>query len=256
MEWNHAQGQLVRTFLYLEAFRRPATGCFFAGKLVFAACLVGIFVAALSGCASIQVHLGMKVYLAKIPVTSIEISQPKGPGIAPGQKSALAVTVTGADGKTLVTEGAGHGKVMWRDLTVTATVVTVNTKGVISLGKDPRKSDGKMPLVTVTVPSHPDAHAELEIPLRYDYKFSSNFSGSSGSDGMSGTNGTDGMSGSPGSMDPDNPSAGGDGTNGSDGSDGQNGGDGGDAPPVQVLVTLRACLRSLDLISRSHQGGY
>jgi hypothetical protein len=234
------RGNWVARFCTLKPFadRRPAV--FRAGKLVLATCLAGIFVAALSGCASIQVHLGMKVYLAKIPVTSIEISQPKGPGIAPGQKSALAVTVTGADGKTLVTEGAGHGKVMWRDLTVTATVVTVNTKGVISLGKDPRKSDGKMPLVTVTVPSHPDVHAELEIPLRYDYKFSSNFSGSSGSDGISGTNGTDGMSGSPGSMDPDNPSAGGDGTNGGDGSDGQNGGDGGDGPPVQVLVTLRA----------------
>ncbi|MGA9670549.1 MAG: hypothetical protein WBQ94_15160 [Terracidiphilus sp.] len=202
--------------------------------------MVGTLVAALSGCSTIQVHLGMKVYLAKIPVTSIEIGQPKGPGIVPGQKSSLAVTVAGADGKSFVTEGAGHGKVMWRDLAVTATVVTVNTKGVITLAKDPRKSDGKLPLVTVTVPSHPDMHAELEIPLRYDYKFSSNFSGSSGSNGMSGANGTDGMSGSDGSMDPNNPSAGGDGTNGGDGSDGGNGGDGGDAPPVQVLATLRA----------------
>jgi len=220
------------------AAKRPAL--LRAGNAVFAACLAGALLAGLSGCATIQVHLGMKVYLAKTPVTSIEISQPKGPGIAPGQKSSLVVTVTQPDGKTLLTEGAGHGKVMWRDLAVTATVATVNTKGVITLGKDPRKSDGKLPQVTITVPSHPEIHAELDIPLRYDYKFASNFSGSSGSNGSSGTNGTDGTSGSPGSMDPDHPSAGGNGTNGGNGSDGGNGGDGGDAPPVQVLVTLRA----------------
>jgi hypothetical protein len=211
-----------------------------AGKVVLAACAAGIFLVTLSGCAAIQVHLGMKVYLAKTPVTSIEISQPKGPGIAPGQKSSLMVTVTEPDGKTLLTEGAGHGKVMWRDLTVTTTVVTVNTKGVITLGKDPRKSDGKLPQVTITVPSHPDIQAELDIPLRYDYKFVSNFSGSSGTSGLNGSSGTDGSSGSPGSMDPNNPSAGGNGTNGGDGSNGGDGGDGGDAPPVQVLVTLRA----------------
>jgi len=210
------------------------------GKHVFTSCLAGILLAGLSGCASIQVHMGMKVYLAKAAVTSIEISQPKGPGIAPGQKSSLMVTVTQPNGKTLLTEGAGHGKVMWRDLAVTTTVVTVNTKGVIALGNDPRKSDGKLPQVTITVPSHPEIHAELDIPLRYDYKFGSNFSGSSGSNGFSGTNGTDGISGSPGSTDPDHPSAGGNGTNGGNGSDGGNGGDGGDAPPVQVLVTLRA----------------
>jgi len=211
-----------------------------AGEAVFAAWLTGVSLVALSGCASIQAHLGMKVYLAQTPVTSIEISQPKGPGIAPGQKSSLVVTVTEPDGKTLLTEGAGHGKVMWRDLAATATVVTVNTKGQITLGKDPRKSDGKLPQVTITVPSHPEIHAELDIPLRYDYKFVSNFSGSSGSSGFNGTNGTDGMSGSPGSTDPDHPSAGGNGTNGGNGSDGGNGGDGGDAPPVQVVVTLRA----------------
>lgn len=210
------------------------------GKRVLAACAAAIVLVALSGCATIQVHLGLKVNLAKTPVTSIEISQPKGPGIAPGQKSSLVVAVTQPDGKTILTEGAGHGKVMWSDLTVTATVVTVNTKGVITLPKDPRKSDEKLPQVTVTVPSHPDMRAELDIPLRYDYKFVSNFSGSSGSSGINGTSGIDGISGSPGSTDPNNPSPGGNGSNGSNGSDGGNGGDGGDAPPVQVLVTFRA----------------
>ena len=193
----------------------------------------------MSGCAAVQVKLGMKVYLAKTPVTSIEASQPKGPGIGPGQKSPLVVAVTQPDGKVLLTEGAGKGKVMWQDLVVTPTILAVNKKGVITLPKDPRKSDGKMPTVAITVPSHPDIHTELEIPLRYDYAFVSNFSGASGSDGMSGQDGSAGMSGSDGSMDPNNPSAGGDGTNGGDGSDGQDGGNGGDAPPVQVTVTLR-----------------
>jgi hypothetical protein len=36
------------------------------------------------------------------------------------------------DGKVLQTEGAGKGKVLWKDLTVAATVVTANQKGVLS----------------------------------------------------------------------------------------------------------------------------
>lgn len=203
------------------------------------ACLGVVSLLALSGCAALQVKLGMKVYLAKTPVTSIEASQPKGPGIGPGQKSSLMVDVTQPDGKVLQTEGVGKGKVMWSDLLVTATVVTVNKKGVITLPKDPRVSDGKLPHVTITVPSHPGIHADLDIPLRYDYKFVSDFSGSSGANGMDGSDGSDGMSGSDGSMDPDNPSAGGNGSDGGNGTDGSNGGPGGDAPPVQIQVTLR-----------------
>lgn len=203
------------------------------------ACLGLVSLLALGGCAAVQVKMGMKVYLVKTPVASIEITQPKGPGIGPGQKSPLMVAVTQPDGKVLLTEGAGKGKVMWQDLLVTPTVVTVSKKGIVTLPKDPRKSDGKLPTVTITVPSHPQIHAELDIPLRYDYAFVSNFSGASGSDGLNGTDGTDGMSGSTGSMDPNNPSAGGNGGNGSDGSVGSDGSDGGNAPPVQVLVTLR-----------------
>src|ERR1700691_6034548 len=85
----------------------------------------------LSGCSAVQVHLGMKVYLAKIPVTSMQASLPKGPGIGPGEKSPLVVSFTGPDGKLLQTEGAGHGKIMWKDLQVTATVATVNAKGMV-----------------------------------------------------------------------------------------------------------------------------
>jgi hypothetical protein len=196
---------------------------------------------ALSGCTPLKVRLGWKVYLDKTPVASIAASLPKGPGIAPGEKSPLVVVVTEPDGKVLQTEGKGGGKVLWKDLKVTASVVTANQKGIVSLPKDPRISDGKIVHVTVAVPSHPDVRAaELDIPLRYNYKFISNFSGSSGTSGFNGSNGMDGTSGSMGSTDPNSPSAGGDGGNGSDGSNGQDGGSGGDAPPVQVRVALRS----------------
>jgi hypothetical protein len=171
----------------------------------------------------------------------------------------LVVMVTQPDGKVLQTEGAGHGKVMWRDLAVAATVVAVNQKGVVTLPHDPRKSEGKLPHITVTVPSHPDLRAELDIPLRYDYAFVSNFSGSSGSSGFNGTDGTDGVSGSPGSIDPDNPSPGGDGTNGGNGSDGQDGGAGGDAPPVTIQVALRSGshpLLQVSVVAASHKRFY
>ena len=209
-------------------------------KSTWTACLAVASLLALSGCASLQVRLGWKVYLEKTPLTSMSASLPKGPGIAPGEKSPLVVTFTQPDGKVLVTEGRGQGKVMWSDLKVTASVVTATKKGIVSLPRDPRISDGKIGHVTITVPSHPDLRADLDIPPRYNYKFTANFSGSSGSSGIDGINGTDGFSGTPGSMDPNNPSAGGDGSDGSNGSNGEDGGPGGDAPSVQIRVALRA----------------
>jgi hypothetical protein len=195
---------------------------------------------ALSGCAALQVKMGTKVYLAKLSVSSIEVSQPKGAGIGPGQKSPLVVTVTQPDGKVLTTEGAGNGKVLWEDLKVESTVVAVSKKGVVSLPEDPRVSDGKLPHLIITAPSHPDLRAELDIPLRYDYRYSAYFSGSSGSSGMNGTSGLDGSNGSVGSMDPNHPSAGGTGRAGGRGSEARAGGRGGDGPPVKLWVALRS----------------
>jgi hypothetical protein len=205
-------------------------------KACFAlACLLTV-----NGCASVQVHLGMKVYLDKTPIASMKVSLPKGPGMGPGEKFPLVVTIAEPDGKVLQTEGAGGGKVMWKDLKVTATVASVSAKGIVSLAKDPRISDGKVPHIAVTVPSHPDIRADLDIPLRYDEKYAANFSGRPGSDGMNGSDGLAGSSGLPGSTDPNHPSPGGDGGNGGDGSNGGDGGDGGDAPPVQVRVAVRS----------------
>jgi hypothetical protein len=106
---------------------------------------------ALIGCTPLKVRLGWKVYLDKTPVASIAASLPKGPGIAPGEKSPLVVVVAEPDGKVLQTEGKGGGKVLWKDLKVTASVVTANQKGIVSLSKDPRISDGKVAHVTITV---------------------------------------------------------------------------------------------------------
>ena len=194
---------------------------------------------ALSGCTVVKVKLGLRVYLAKTQVTSMQVKLPNGPAIAPGEKSALVATFTQPDGKILLTEGKGKGKVLWSDLTVTPTVVTANNKGVLTLAHDPRVSDGKTAHVTITVPSHPDLHADLDIPITYDYNFVSNFSGAKGSDGLNGTDGMSGTSGSMGSTDPNNPSPGGNGGNGTNGGDGGDGGNGGNAPPVQVRVTVR-----------------
>ena len=195
---------------------------------------------ATSGCTAVKVKLGMKIYLVNTPVSSMQASLANGPAIAPGQKLSLVVQFTQPGGNVLVTEGQGQGKVLWSDLTVTPTVVTADQKGHITLPRDPRVSDGKVAHVSITVPSHPDLHAELDIPITYDYNFTANFSGSSGSSGMNGSDGIDGVGGSMGSLDPNNPSPGGNGSNGTDGSNGQDGGNGGNAPPVQIRVALRS----------------
>jgi hypothetical protein len=218
------------------------------------ACLLVTSLLAQSGCTAVKVKLGMRVYLAKTPVSSMQASLPKGPAIAPGEKLALLAQFTQPDGKILVTEGQGKGKILWSDLTVTPTVVTADKKGNVILAHDPRVSDGKVAHVTITVPSHPDLRAELDIPITYDYSFVSNFSGSPGSSGMNGADGMDGTSGSMGSMDPNNPSPGGNGSNGTDGSNGQDGGNGGDAPPVDLRVTLRAGAHPLLQMSVSAAG--
>ena len=208
----------------------------------------------LSGCTAVKVKLGMRIYLAKTPFASMQASLPKGPAIAPGQKLSLVAQFTQPDGKVLLTEGQGQGKVLWSELTVTPSVVTADQKGHVTLPRDPRVSDGKVAHVTITVPSHPDLRAELDIPITYDYKYVANFSGSAGSSGTNGADGIDGISGSMGSIDPNNPSPGGNGTNGSDGSNGQDGGNGGDAPSVQIRVALRSGAHPLLQVSVSAAG--
>jgi len=145
-----------------------------AGLTVAAALLT------LTGCTRIQVWLGSRVRLEKLPIVSIEARQLGDPGIVPGQQVPLFVSVKGTYGKPEVTEGTGRGRVLWDDIHIAATVVEVNGKGIASLSPDPRISDGKTPHLVITVPSHPDLQAELDIPVRYDASFTADFSGRAG----------------------------------------------------------------------------
>lgn len=193
-----------------------------------------------AGCDHVRLALNMRTSLAKVDVTAMEPSLPNGPAIAPGESIPLVLTFTDATGKLWPTEGAGKGRIQWRDITATTTLVTFK-KGAISLAYDPRISEGKTGHITLTVPSHPTLKpVDLDIPLTYAYPFHATFAGPSGSDGLNGTDGTPGTPGSPGSLDPNNPSPGGNGGNGTDGSNGQDGSSGGDGPSVHVFVTLLA----------------
>lgn len=210
------------------------------------------FLLVLNGCTSTQVWMGSRVRLEKIVLTPpIMASLPRGPGIAPGEKSPLIVVFTTAAGEVLTTEGEGRGKVLWEDLKVTSTIVSTNSRGIVSLSRDPRLSEGNLPHLIITVPSHPELSTEFDVPVRYDCAFNAYFSGSAGSNGAEGSNGTDGANGSNGSTDPNKPSPGGNGSNGSNGSDGQSGEPGRDAPPVQVRVAFKPGDRPLLQVSVS-----
>jgi hypothetical protein len=73
-----------------------------------------LFALALCGCSRLQLKLGMRVEIAKLPVASMDARLVGDPGVAPGEKSPLIVTFTQPDGTVLTTEGAGEGKVRWR----------------------------------------------------------------------------------------------------------------------------------------------
>ena len=221
---------------------------------LFAISAVCVSLLSLAACTAARVKLGARIRIAQAPIASMQASLPKGPAISPEQKLALVVQFTQPGGKILVTEGQGKGKVLWQDLTVTASVVTADQKGNVQLPGDPRISEGKTAHVTITVPTHPDLRAELDIPITYDYNFVANFSGNPGDDGLNGTDGINGAPGSMGSIDPNNPSPGGDGGNGTDGSNGYDGSNGGNAPNVQVFVTLKPGTHPLLQISVSAAG--
>ena len=213
--------------------------------------LVILFVLLQCGCSAMKVKMGWRVDLNQTPISSIQASLPKGLAIAPGEKSPLVVTLTQPNGKVLFTEGQGAGKVMWKDLQVAASVVIADEKGNLTLPEDPRASYGKVGHVTVTVPSQPSLHAELDVTIRYDIAYISDFSGRPGMSGMNGLDGRDGTSGSTGSMDPNNPSPGGNGSDGTNGDVGKDGDPGGNGPPVDIRMALLSGKRPLLQVSVS-----
>jgi hypothetical protein len=193
-----------------------------------------------AGCGSIEVALGLRTRLDKVPVTALSASLSPLPGLSPGKSGRLVITATTSDGQRLVTVGPGHGTVLFDSFTFSARIATVNKRGVVSLPSDPRISDSATPQVRIVAIGHPDVVADLDIPVRYDIAFAAHFSGAPGSKGFDGSNGFDGSSGSNGSIDLSNPSAGGNGTDGTNGGDGSNGGSGQPGENVHVWVTLKS----------------
>lgn len=181
---------------------------------------------------------GPKIDFATAPVASMRVALTNATAVGPGQKKSLAVTIVAPDGTTWSTNGSGAHKVPWSEFALKSSVVDVNARGKVSLTRDVWQIQGDFGHVTVTMPSHPElTPAELDIPLRFDLRYSVDFSGSKGMDGTDGTNGTDGMAGTDGTITTNGTmGAGGNGSDGTNGTDGMNGGSGGDAPDVQVYL--------------------
>jgi hypothetical protein len=203
---------------------------------------VGLFfvaLATLAGCSSIEVGLGLRMRLDKVPVTAVSASLSPDPGLSPGKPKRLIITATTSDTKQLVTVGPGHGKVLFDSFTFVATTVTVSKKGVVSLPADPRLSEGATPHILISVVGHPDVTTDLSIPIRYDVAFVANFAGKPGFKGLDGADGLAGSSGTDGSSDLTNPSAGGRGSDGSNGEDGRDGDFGEPGEAVHVWMMLK-----------------
>jgi hypothetical protein len=200
--------------------------------------LVALGLSVLGGCGSIEVALGLRTRLDKVPVAALSASlSPE--ALSPGESGRLVIVATTTDGKAMATVGAGHGKVLFDSFTFDASVAAVNKKGVVSLSADPRISDGRMPHVRISAIGHPEVVAELDIPVRYDAAFTAHFSGRPGFNGTSGLDGLSGSDGAAGSADLNNPSAGGRGSDGTNGGDGQDGGAGEPGQTVHLWMTLK-----------------
>jgi hypothetical protein len=207
-------------------------------KLIRGVSFFFLALGALAGCSSIEVGLGLRMRLDKVPVTGVSATLSPDPGLSPGKSGRLIITATASDTKQFVTVGAGHGNVLFDSFTFSATTVTVSKKGVVSLPADPRVSEGTAPHVLITVVGHPDVTTDLSIPVRYDVAFVANFAGKQGLKGLDGSNGLAGSSGTDGSSDLSNPSAGGRGGDGSNGEDGRDGDSGQPGEAVHVWITL------------------
>ena len=216
--------------------------------------LLSLALLGLAGCSVLHPRPRLLTPLATLQLSHMQLTMPKGSVLAPGKKSPLVVTFTDATGQTLSTVGHGHGTIPWSSLSVTATVVKVNSKGVVQMPSLPWQSDGKTGAVTVAVPGEPSLTAQIAVTPRYDLNYHAEYAGSSGMDGLDGTDGINGMDGTPGNIDLNNPSPGGNGSDGTNGSDGARGGDGGDGPPVLVTVAMSPGNRTLLEVSVSSPG--
>jgi hypothetical protein len=197
-----------------------------------AALTLAVSAALISGaCASVR--------LAELPVATVEASLEKPEGLLPGESSRLIAVVTTTDGREFATRGKGRPRASWKNFDLESELLPVGTDGTFRMPDDPRQTEGRSPRVRIAVKGHPHVSTEVAVPIRYDGRFVSDFSGWNGGDGPSGLSGSSGSSGSTGSIDPAHPSAGGDGGDGGDGGSGWNGGAGGNGEDVRVWMALR-----------------
>lgn len=198
-----------------------------------------------SGCGTFE----KRTPVADIPLKTIQVELKENTALAPGESDHLIVRFTDSSGNIWSTDGPRKSSIAWKDLALATTIVEANNSGKIKLPSDPRLSNGATGKVVVTVPAHPELHAEISIPTEYNRPYRALFSGSSGSNGLDGSNGSSGSDGTPGSIDPLHPSAGGNGTNGGNGGDGDNGHDGSNGPDLIVKATVMPDSRKLIQVS-------
>lgn len=220
--------------------------------------LPALFLALLVGCSSLAVTLGLRVRLDQIPVTALSVSllDKNGAPVAalgPGQSARLVIVATASDGKQYASVGAGHGKVAMNNYTIAASIVTVTSRGSVSLSADPQVSYGKVAHLHIVPVAHANVAADLNIPVRYDIAYSADFSGADGANGFDGTPGLDGSAGAdgtPGTTDPvtgatTQQGPGGNGTDGGNGGDGDDGVNGSPGEAVHIWVRMESTVKPL-----------
>jgi len=162
-----------------------------------------------------------KVDLSDEKVNSFKVEIAGTAGIYPGGSITLVATAGLDGGKTEISQGAGKGRIPWKDMPVAVEGASVE-EGVVTLNEDPRIAP-KSIAVKVGLAGHPEHSSEMTVPVHFAGEYAAYFSGRPGRNGVQGDNGTPGWSG------------GRNGGRGRDGCDGENGDDGGE---VEVTVTM------------------
>lgn len=141
-----------------------------------------------TGCTGIQKALGLKQDLEKEQVQSIAV-RVNASALCPGDEAKLIVDVLLKDGRTLVSDGAGGGKVTWDSFRVRGEGLKVKDDGAIALDDDPRNVLTSPPNLSVGLTHHKGIASRLDVPLRFDCQYEVDLSGEDGEDGDDGEDG-------------------------------------------------------------------
>lgn len=202
------------------------------GVLLSLVCLGLVFT---PGCGTFRRVFGIQEDLKGRPLQRLDAELHGGNALCPGASAPLVVTATLENGKRLVSEGVGGGKVPWENFRLQPVgAATVTPTGEVRLETDPRKLLAGPLAVRVEVASAPGTAVEVPLSARFDCAFVADFSGKPGHAGAAGKNGQRGRDGTE-TMDASNRGIpGGPGENAGSGNDGANGQDG---ENVDVEVT-------------------